>query len=170
MKPICPQCGSDAVRRISQHGAADRLFGLLRFRPFRCQLCTHRFRALARGRRHAKVDRRQYDRMTTQVRARILGKPAFEEDLITDLSMDGCRLKTKAPLTSGAFLHLRLRTSDHEPPITVQAAMVRSVYADSVGLEFIDLDARQKSLLSRFVQALLVSHSQTATKPAVASR
>jgi hypothetical protein len=48
--------------------------------------------------------------------------------------------------------------------------MVRSVYADSVGLEFIDLDARQKSLLSRFVQALLVSHSPTATKPAVASR
>ena len=31
----------------------------------------------------------------TQVRARILGKPTYEEDIVPDLSMDGLRLKTK---------------------------------------------------------------------------
>ena len=51
-------------------------------------------------------------------------------------------------------MHLGLGTSDHESPMTVQTAMVRSVYADSVGF-----DARQEGLLSRFMHALLMSRS-----------
>jgi hypothetical protein len=158
------------VRRVERDGFLELLFSLIRFRPFRCQLCTYRFRRFAFGARYSKVDRRQYERLATQVQARIMGKPTRGDDLVTDLSMDGCRLKTDTPLIAGAFLHLRLRMSNLEPPIIVQTAMVRSVYSDSVGLEFLDFDAKQKDHLSQFVRDLLAPHSSNTRSEQPVSR
>ena len=45
MKQQCPKCGTDFVQRIRPDGVLERLACLLFIYPFRCQLCTHRFRA-----------------------------------------------------------------------------------------------------------------------------
>ncbi len=155
--PKCPQCGTDAVRLIRAGGAVERLFSLVRRYSFRCQLCTHGFRAFSLLARLPKTERRQYDRLPTEVRATVMGKTSHGDDLVTDLSMGGCSLKTNAPLATGALLHLGLQPSDRERPIMIQTVIVRSVHADSLGLEFLDFEPRQKRYLSRFIRYLSVS-------------
>jgi hypothetical protein len=154
----CPQCGTDAVRRIRQGGAAERLLSLLSRYSFRCQLCGHGFRAFSRA-PLPKTERRQYDRLPAEVRATVMGKAWHGDDLVTNLSMGGCSLKTNAPLAAGALLHLGLQPSDREGPIMIQTVIVRSVRADSLGLEFLDFEPRQKRYLSRFIRYLLMGNS-----------
>ncbi|HJU05212.1 MAG TPA: PilZ domain-containing protein [Nitrospiraceae bacterium] len=157
--PKCPRCGSGAVQRVRRIGAMELMSTFVRWCPFRCQVCTHRFHRFALAPRCWKADRRQYERLVTHVRAMIIGKPSRGNDLVVDLSLGGCRLKTDSPLPAGSFLHLRLQPPEPQRPITIQTVVVRSVYSDSLGLEFLGLDPKQKQHLSRFVRELLTSRS-----------
>ncbi|MGH7232156.1 MAG: PilZ domain-containing protein [Nitrospiraceae bacterium] len=167
--PKCPWCGSAAVRRVRRVGALELLSSLMRLCPFRCQLCTYRFHRFSLAPRCWKHDRRQYDRLPTQVRATIVGRPSQENEVVTDLSIGGCRLRTEISLLAGAFLHLQLQPTDGERAITVQTVVVRSVYSDALGLQFLGLDPKQKQHLSRFVRDLLASDANVKTyKPPLA--
>jgi hypothetical protein len=159
MKRRCPQCGTDVVRRIEREGNLERLLNALGVRPFRCQICTHGFRAFSPGIRSGPVDRRQYLRLSTHVRATIIDKPSRGDEVVTDLSMGGCRLKIQTPLSPGTLFHLQLRPSEPEQVITLQAVLVRFADADSMGLEFLALEPRQKRQLIEFVQHLLMSQT-----------
>jgi c-di-GMP-binding flagellar brake protein YcgR len=106
-------------------------------------------------------DKRQFERLPTNVRATIVGAQGRSEDLITDLSMGGCTLQTTATLTKGAFLHLNLQPSERESAIVVETAMVRSVRSERVGLEFLEFEGGQKERLAQFVCGLLMTR-QTA--------
>jgi len=127
--------------------------------PFRCQVCTYRFRALRFGMQHsAQVpDRRQYQRIATGFPAFLEGQPNREE-VVTDLSMGGCTLKAETPLSEGSFLQLLLQTSDRQPPIRVDTAIVRSVRSRSVGLQFLEFPPGEQDRLSQFVYSYLVSY------------
>jgi hypothetical protein len=158
MKPECPQCHAIIVRRISQPGPVERLFNFFSIYSFRCQLCAHRYRRLSVGANNVAAisEKRQFERLPTNVRAIIVGPQGRSEDLITDLSMGGCTLHTTAALTKGAFLHLNLQPSGDESAIVVETAMVRSVRPECVGLEFLEFEGEQKDRLARFVRSLLL--------------
>jgi hypothetical protein len=158
MKPECPQCHADLVRRISQSGPVERLLNFFSIYSFRCQLCAYRYRRLAVGHNNiaAISDKRQFERLPTNVSAIIVGAQGRSQDVITDLSMGGCTLRTTTPLPKGAFLHLNLQPSGDESTILVETAMVRSVRPDCVGLEFLEFEGEQKERLARFVRSLLL--------------
>ena len=158
MKPECPQCHATIVRRINQPGPVERLFNFFSIYSFRCQLCAHRYRRLSVGANTVAAisEKRQFERLPTNVRAIIVGPQGRSEDLITDLSMGGCTLQTTASLTKGAFLHLNLQPSGDESAIVVETAMVRSVRPGGVGLEFLEFEGEQKDRLARFVRRLLL--------------
>jgi hypothetical protein len=164
MKPECPQCHADIARRISQSGPVERLLNFFSIYSFRCQLCAHRYRKLVVGPVAIALpsDKRQFERLPTNVRATIVGPQGRSEDLITDLSIGGCTLQTASALTKGAFLHLNLQPSEREAAIVVETAMVRSVRSESVGLEFLEFEGGQKERLARIVRRLLLTH-QTAS-------
>jgi predicted RNA-binding Zn-ribbon protein involved in translation (DUF1610 family) len=43
---VCPHCGDTAIRRSRTRGMVDRLYRLIiNWRPYRCQVCSHRFMA-----------------------------------------------------------------------------------------------------------------------------
>jgi hypothetical protein len=172
--PKCPRCGSATVQRVRRIGALEFISTFVRWCPFRCQVCAQRFHRFALAPRCWKADRRQYERLVIHIRAMIIGKPSCGNELVTDLSLGGCRLKTDSRISEGSFLHLRLQPPEPTRPITIQTVVVRSVYSDSLGLEFLGLDPRQKQYLSRFVSELLTSRSPSRkykphlTKPAKA--
>src|SRR6267378_4347246 len=93
----CPNCGAPFVRVTYQEGRVERLLSRVNVFPFRCQLCTNRFRAFYSGARHntQAFDRRQYMRLTASIEAQVLdhNQPAVTKR-ITDISMDGCTLQT----------------------------------------------------------------------------
>jgi transposase-like protein len=41
--PQCPICGGRNVRRSESIRFEDRIMGFLRYNPFRCRTCQHRF-------------------------------------------------------------------------------------------------------------------------------
>lgn len=147
------------MRRTYLEGVVEHLLSLAYLYPFRCQVCTYRFRALQFGMLHSTQvpDRRQYQRIAAGFSAFLEGQQKREEQ-VTDLSMGGCTLQAETPLSEGAFLQLLLQAFDREPPIRVDTAIVRSVRARSVGLQFLEFPAGEKDRLSQFVYSHLVSY------------
>ena len=163
MKPECPQCHADIARRITPSGPVEHLLNFFSIYSFRCQLCAHRYRKFVIGADGIALpsDKRQFERLPTNVRATIVGPQGRSEDLITDLSMGGCTLQTTTALTKGTFLHLNLQPLEREAAIVVETAMVRSVRSECVGLEFLELERGHKERLAYFVRGLLLAR-QTA--------
>jgi len=159
MKPECPQCHTELVRRIFRSGAVERFLNFFSIHSFRCQLCAHRYRSLTVGADHRAIspDQRQFERLPTHVRAIVIGAQGRSEDVITDLSMGGCTLHTTTAFSKGAFLHLNLNPPDHDSTILVETAMVRSVRSECVGLQFLEFEGEHKERLARFVRSLLVT-------------
>jgi c-di-GMP-binding flagellar brake protein YcgR len=155
----CPSCGTPFVRVTCHQGAVERVLHHVKVFPFRCQLCTSRFHAFWVGSRHAtqSFDRRQYKRLSASLRAHLLADNAVQADnRVTDITMAGCALETKAPLPRGCFLELTIKPASDEDPITIDTAMVCSVRPDAMGVRFLEFQANEKQRLSRVVLSLLV--------------
>ncbi len=162
MKPRCRKCGTDVVQRIRPDGILERLAGLLFIHPFRCQLCTHRFRgflpgAVAFGQ---KVDRRQYVRFSARFPVTFTGEGGRGEGTATDISMGGCALESDSTLMPSMVLKLKLRVSDHALPVEVEAAVVRSIRSKIAGLEFVRFVPQEKYRLNQYVAGLVFAHRQ----------
>ena len=157
--PRCPRCGKDFVRRTYLEGVVDHFVSLASLYPFRCQVCTHRFRAFRFGLgKLAQVpDRRQYERITTGFPVFLEGQSNRQETAV-DLSMGGCTLKVQTPFSEGTFMQLLLQTSDREPPIRVDTAIVRSVRSRTIGLQFLEFPTGEKDRLSQFIYSRLVDY------------
>jgi hypothetical protein len=159
MGPQCPKCGKEFVRRAHREGALERLLSLAYIYPFRCQLCTHRFRTCQWGIRYSKQprDHREYARVETRFPVTFSGDETSGNGMVTLVSMGGCAIETETKLSPGAILQLQLQTSDREPAVTVDAVVVRSVRSKSVGLQFLRLGMEEKERLGQFVRCLLMS-------------
>lgn len=158
MELTCPRCGKDFVRRTPRQGVLEQFLSLAYVYPFRCQLCTHRFRAMEWGKRYQKhaSDKRQYERIPVRIPASFSGGEQEGRAVVTDLSMGGCGMETDATFTEGGLLELRLHTSDQAPPITVEA-VVRSVRAKFAGLQFLRFQPEDKDRLSQLIRELMIS-------------
>jgi hypothetical protein len=159
MELSCPRCGKDFVRRAPRKGVLEQLLSLAYIYPFRCQLCTHRFRAMEWGKRYEKhtSEKRQYERIPANIPSSFSGGEQEGTAVVTDLSMGGCGMETNAPCTEGALVELRLHTSDQTPPITIEAAVVRSVRGKFAGLQFLRFQPQDKDRLSQLIRELMVS-------------
>lgn len=153
----CPVCGASFVRVTSREGMLERLLGRVNVFPFRCQLCTNRFRAFYAGARHntQSFDRRQYTRLPASIEAQVLDRNQPMTNRITDISMDGCTLQTTG-LSKGAFIELVLKPTVEEDAIYIETAMVCSVHPSSTGIRFLEVPPEQYRRLGQVVLGLLV--------------
>ena len=155
----CPICGTPFVRLTYQEGRVERLLSRVNLFPFRCQLCTNRFRAFYSGARlnTQAFDRRQYARLRASIEARVFDhKPLPLTNQITDISMDGCALQTTG-FSKGAFIELVLKPTVEEETIRIETAMVCSVRPTSMGIRFLEVPPEHHRRLGQLVLGLLVS-------------
>lgn len=159
--PRCPNCGTPFVRVTSQEGTVERLLSRFNMLPFRCQLCTNRFRAFYPGTRPntQAFDRREFKRLSASIEAQVLDERQSPfVNRITDISMAGCTL-VGTGLAKGAFVELVLKPTSENDEIRIETAMVCSVHPESVGLRFLEVDQVDKQRLSQVVLGLLVSQT-----------
>jgi PilZ domain len=161
----CSVCGSAFVRATYREGRVERLLSRVNVFPFRCQLCTNRFRAFYSGARHntQAFDRRQYTRLTASIEALVLDRnqPAVT-NRITDISMDGCTLQTTG-FPKGTFIELVLKPAVEEETIHVETAMVCSVRPLSMGVRFLEIPPEHYRRLAQVVLGLLVGQGLNPT-------
>ena len=154
----CPNCGVPFVRVTYQESRVERLLSRVNVFPFRCQLCTNRFRAFYSGARHntQAFDRRQYARLTASIEARVLDHEQLPvTNRITDISMDGCSLQTTG-FPKGAFIELVLKPTVEEETIRIETAMVCSVRPLSMGIRFLEVPPEYYRRLAQVILGLLV--------------
>jgi len=155
----CPICGASFVRVTYQEGRVERLLSGVNVFPFRCQLCTNRFRAFYSGARHntQAFDRRQYTRLRASIEAQVFDHKQLPlTNQITDISMDGCALQTTGFL-KGAFIELVLKPTVEEETIRIETAMVCSIRPSSMGIRFLEVPPEHHRRLGQVVLGLLVS-------------
>jgi c-di-GMP-binding flagellar brake protein YcgR len=158
----CPSCGTPFVRVTYDEGNLERILNRFNIFPFRCQLCTTRFRTFWTMSPDATqvVDRRQYKRLPASFQANLLADNAVRTDSrVTDISMGGCTLETTETLPRGTFLELTIKPASQEQAIKVETAMVCSLRAESMGVRFLELLANDKHRLSQVILSLLVGHN-----------
>jgi len=153
MQPGCPQCGKDFVRRSHRQGALEYLLSSVYVYPFRCQLCTHRFRAFEWGARYERhlIDQREYERIPVRFAASFSGDGVKGEGTLIELSMGGCSLQTDEGVMPGELLQLSFKPSEQDPPFGVDTAVVRSARGTLRGVEFLRLQPAQKDALRQLV-------------------
>src|SRR2546428_10594722 len=130
----CPRCGGQGVRRSSRVGALERLISAFYVYPFRCQRCTHRFRALNWGHRypHPRGERRDYERIAIRLPARLTAGTESADAETTDLSGSGCAVRTDAHFPPGTEVSFTLRLGSGGKPVEIAEAGGRAAHAGRV--------------------------------------
>lgn len=80
-----------------------------------------------------------------------LGEVVEGEGAIVDLSIGGCRLLSDVPLIIGQEYNLIFQISMEQPPIPVDAAVVRWTNNTTYGLKFISIDTRDEARLQNLL-------------------
>lgn len=163
MKVHCPLCRTEFIKQISRNTFLESLFRLLGIYAFRCQVCAHGFVKVVPGLRSRvqRFDHRQYFRLQANVPAIFLSDTSRQRDVVTELSMGGCTLKTDVALLTGSFIQVNLETSDQESPIAIETAMVRTIRPLSVGIEFLEFQPLEKRRLGEYIHGLLLTRPPT---------
>lgn len=158
-QPICPKCSREYVRRVGRVGLKEGLLGIFYIYPFKCQICGYRFQFLQWGVRYVRVaeDRRVYDRLPISFPLSFSGNPniAGQGEAI-DISMGGCSFNTTETLAAKMILRFELRISNDVPPVVVDAAIVRFVKSQNVGVEFLRCQKNERERLQLFISGLLI--------------
>lgn len=160
LRPLCPRCSREHVRRVSRVGLGERVMGLFYVYPFRCQLCGHRFQLLQWGVKHKRIeeDRREYERMPARFPVTFDAGAGQCRGLAVDFSMAGCAFHTEAELIEGNVLQMRLHVPEETSPVRVEAVIIRSLRAGRVGVEFVQFENGERERLQRFIRGLILDH------------
>lgn len=155
---ICPKCSKDYVKRVGRQGLKEHVLSLCYVYPFRCQLCGYRFRFLQWGIRYQRVeeDRREYERLPMNFPVSFEGDDVRGVGSVVDISMSGCSLHAEAQLEEGKILQMVLQISRDLLPVAVEAAIVRTVQANRVGVEFLRFQPTERERLQLFVRGLVL--------------
>jgi PilZ domain len=165
----CPNCARDFGRRVSRSDSLETFFSLFYVYPFKCQLCGFRFRSLQWGVRYVRVeeDRREYDRKPVSCPVLFSADGISGQGTLIDVAMGGCSFVTSTDLRIGAIVEIKLQISPELQPVTVDAAVVRSLHKGGVGVEFLQWQQSERERLQLFVRSLLIGHGiQLRTAPA----
>ncbi len=153
----CPKCGRHIVQRVHRIGVVERVLSAVYVYPFRCQLCGRRFRALQWRKRYVVAERREYERVGLRAPVTVVSSRSTVQGEVTELSMEGCTVTMAAPLSEGATVQAELHLLPGERPVSVAAAVVRSVRATTCGLHFTRIRAEERSRLGGVIAGLLRS-------------
>ncbi|MBI3809908.1 MAG: PilZ domain-containing protein [Nitrospirae bacterium] len=155
--PQCPTCRKNFVRRSQRRGVIEHTISLVYIYPFRCQLCTRRFRAFQLGVRFERYtpDRREYVRIPIQVPVAFSWEQVQGQGTVVNLSMRDCAIETTARLHSGEVLCLRLDALNEYSRIVIEAAVVRSIVGNAVGLEVLRIQKTEREKLRQVIETLL---------------
>ena len=154
--PVCPECCSEYVRRVHREGIGERLLSVFYVYPFACQLCGERFSFFQRGVRYVRIDeeQRMYQRFSVDFPLAFANDEVSGTGRVGDISMGGCTVLTDAQLAPGAIFHLSLGIQDTVSPIKIDAARVRNVQLDRVGLEFLKFQKPERERLQNIMRDL----------------
>ncbi|MGB7951654.1 MAG: PilZ domain-containing protein [Candidatus Binatia bacterium] len=157
-RPLCPKCSREYVVRVSRIGLGERLISLLYVYPFRCQLCSYRFKLAQWGVTYTRIeeDRREYQRLPGNFPIAFDSDAINGQGVVLEISMGGCTFHTEAQVTEGNILRMRLDLPNGIPPVNVEAAIVRNVQPGRVGVEFLRIEHGQRGCLKRFIRGLIV--------------
>ena len=166
MEIVCAKCRKPFVKAVRRQGPVDKLMSLAYCYPFRCQVCRHRFRLMQWGLRYIEqdVDRRQYERRPVQISSRIEASGQDHEGTIVDLALGGCAIDTGATFPRGTVLKLLMDAFDLEPPLVVEAAVVRSAGGTRHNVEFLRIAEDEKQRLSQYILTLWLEGTVRARK------
>jgi c-di-GMP-binding flagellar brake protein YcgR len=172
MEIACARCRKPFVKATRRQGLLDRLLSLSYVYPFRCQVCQHRFHLMQWGLRYIErdVDRREYERRRVTLHVVMsTGEGRYEGHTI-DLAMGGSAINAyDLHFREGALLSLRLDAFDSEPPIVVDAAVVRIANGTRLGVEFLRIADKEKERLSQYILSLWMEGTQVARKGRLAA-
>lgn len=73
---------------------------------------------------------------------------------LTNLSLRGCRVESQTEVRPGTSLEVRIHTSEEEPPLKIQEAVVRWSRAQQFGMEFVKLEPEEWARLQHTVTQL----------------
>lgn len=158
----CPKCAREFVRRVSRAGLVQKFLSLFYIYPFKCQLCGHYFLYFQWGVRYFRFaeDRRFYDRLEVSFPVAFSGDSGAGEGTMVELSMGGCSFSTSANLVDGMILKMSLKVSSDTAPILVQAAVVRHVRPEAVGVEFLQWQHSERQRLQQVIRGLLIDRQK----------
>jgi PilZ domain len=142
------------MRRITRY---ERLLSFFYFYPFRCQLCDRIFTVFQPGIRYIRVDedRREHQRIAVEFPMWLTKDTLNSKGRAVDLSMSGCTVRTDLLLPLSSVISVRLQIPDEPDPLTIEAAIVRNVGKDRLGLEFLRFQGDEKHRLRRVLQKLM---------------
>jgi hypothetical protein len=155
--PVCPECCSEYVRRVRREGIGERLLGVFYVYPFSCQLCGERFSFFLRGVRYVRIDdeQRMYQRSPVNFPIAFANDEVIGKGRVGDISMGGCTVQTDAQMALGAIFQLSLGIEDAVSTIKIDAAVVRNLQLNRVGLEFLKFQKTERERLRIIVHGLM---------------
>ena len=167
LQPLCPNCSRDYTKRVSRIGFKERLLSIIYVYPFRCQLCSYRFRSMQWGVRYERVeeDRREYNRMPMNFPASFSCDNFEGAGTVVEISMNGCSLQANTTIAEGAILRMALQFSEERAPVNVEAAVVRVAQTDRIGVEFLRFQHRDRERLQAFIRRFLNGNPEASPKP-----
>jgi hypothetical protein len=153
----CPKCERTFARRSHRKGLIEFLYSLVLIYPYRCQLCAHRF--LATPKLAPRTPHREFERLHVRFpvsfRSAYLDQTITGEGTVLTLSIRGCSLTSQQPLGKGSLLRLQVRYAEHDAPIDIDVAVVRSSSNKQLGVEFLSLQPNEEERLRRLLEHLL---------------
>jgi hypothetical protein len=157
-RPLCPRCSKEYVMRVSRVGLDERLASLFYVYPFRCQLCSHRFKFFQWGIKDKRIeeDRREYERLPASFPVRFDAGAVRGRGLTVDVSMAGCTFHTEAELVEGNILRMGLELPQETSPVSVEAVIIRTLRSGRVGVEFLQFETSERERLQPFIRGLLI--------------
>jgi hypothetical protein len=157
LQPVCPNCSRDYTQRVSRVGFKERLLSIIYVYPFRCQLCSYRFGFMQWGVRYKRVeeDRREYSRMPMNFPASFSCDSLEGSGTVVEISMNGCSLQANTIVAAGSIVRMALKFSEELPPVNLEAAIVRAVRANRIGVEFLRFHYQDRERLQVFLRRFL---------------
>ena len=101
------------------------------------------------------VDRRDYDRLPIRIAVTIVGPHGAIDAVATDISLNGCALETAGGVPRAGPFALVLHVGD--PPIRIDAAVIRFAADRGVGVEFQRLAPAARARLAAYVGTLFTA-------------
>lgn len=166
LQPLCPNCSRDYTKRVSRVGFKERLLSIIYVYPFRCQLCSYRFSFMQWGVRYKRIeeDRREYSRMPMNFPASFSCDISEGAGTVLELSMNGCSLRANTTMAEGSIVRMTLQLSEERAPVNVEAAVVRAVRTDRIGVEFLRFQHQDRERLQIFIRRFLNGNPEASPK------
>jgi len=169
MTPPCPKCGKYFTKRVMIEEAENPTSTMAGMYAYRCQLCSEQFRAkkpdpqaapvphVSKEAELTKVDARQYVRVNARFPVIFVISKLKQEGTVTEIALGGCSLEANVVLAIGAKFRMDILVSDSEPPLVIDAALVRSIRLTGFGIQFMEIQDAEKERLGKVLEKLLAS-------------